>query len=595
MVGWALTVLVVTAGTAPTHAAEEPGAPSYEIRRVGHVVSTKHGDVFVQVAHPVLSGEIVPGPSVFTYSPYSLLGSPPNYRRNHDADRWVSRGYTRVWADVVGTGNSGGCWDYGGRREKETGHELVEWIARQEWSNDKVGMIGGSYEGTTATATAVTRPPHLTTIVPQAAISRWYGYAYSGGVRYSFNNEALGHQGTDAVTDGGMDTPLMLDSGLAIPPPLDVGGPRWAERVRSTITLCEEVEHTSHGYDDTPDYDRFWIERDYVRDADRISIPVLVSHNWGDWRVKQEEGWNLFEALKNSQQSAMCFGTRWEGHGTVSKCDQLAVRWMDHFLKGKDNGIDRLPRITTQTSDANGPRGWSQTNRISTAPIELIAQETATTSPTDYSWKLLPSDPITGPLSSVAAFPSTNANTEAHANHHARSNHDWFWFETPHLKRDTRIFGEIKVQIYSTINREWITFTPSIVDVDPACHGTIANQHYSQPDCVPQNLVAVTRGFLDTRYRKGLSKQVEVDSGQPTLVNVVAKPQDYVFKKGHYIGLNIQTEIVDWAIPKPFPCTTAECNQVAIDWIAGKTRLILPVVDAPKDPFDLFDFGGHHH
>jgi len=66
----------------------------------------------------------VKGPAIFTYSPYSVLGS------NGDQDRWVPRGYVRVWADVVGTGNSGGCYDYGGTREKRTGHALVEWIAR---------------------------------------------------------------------------------------------------------------------------------------------------------------------------------------------------------------------------------------------------------------------------------------------------------------------------------------------------------------------------------------------------------------------------------------------------------------------------------
>ena len=49
--------------------------------------------------------------------------------------------------------------------------DLQEWIAKQPWSDGKVAMIGGSYEGTTAWATAVMQPPHLTTIVPEAAIT----------------------------------------------------------------------------------------------------------------------------------------------------------------------------------------------------------------------------------------------------------------------------------------------------------------------------------------------------------------------------------------------------------------------------------------
>lgn len=40
----------------------------------------------------------------------------------------------RVWADVIGTGNSGGCYDYDGLREKETGYDLVEC---DDWSLPK--------------------------------------------------------------------------------------------------------------------------------------------------------------------------------------------------------------------------------------------------------------------------------------------------------------------------------------------------------------------------------------------------------------------------------------------------------------------------
>ena len=28
-----------------------------------------------------------------------------------------------------------------------------------------------------------------------------------------------------------------------------------------------------------------------------------------------------------------------------------------------------------------------------------------------------------------------------------RNNHEWWWFESPPLKKDTRIFGEIKVKL----------------------------------------------------------------------------------------------------------------------------------------------------
>src|SRR5688500_1526869 len=186
-------------------------------------VPTRHGNLYLEVVHPTSGGEIVKAPLVLTISPYSYaLG------RNTDSTDWVPKGYARGTADVIGIGNSGGCYDYGGIREKETGYDLVEWVAKQKWSTGKIGMIGGSYDGTTANATAVMRPPHLTTIIPEAAINHWYGYAYSGGIRFFLQNGFIGHQGPGAAADEGFDTPLLFDGGLAIPPPIDVQSADWA-------------------------------------------------------------------------------------------------------------------------------------------------------------------------------------------------------------------------------------------------------------------------------------------------------------------------------------------------------------------------------
>jgi predicted acyl esterase len=118
------------------------------------------------------------------------------------------------------------------------------------------------------------------------------------------------------------------------------------------------------------------------------------------------------------------------------------------------------------------------------------------------------------------------------------------------------------------------------------------------PQCLPQSLYSVTRGWLDTRYRDGLDKQKLLKPNVPFSATVVENPQDYVFKKGHHIGLNFSTEILEWSLPKPYPCFLATdpvaCLNVKVNWIDGGTSVTLPVVNAPKDPSDLFDFGHSH-
>lgn len=589
-------------------APQAPAAPpkTYEQSDpTAYIVETRHAKIYLEVIHPVDAGEIVEAPVILTLSPYSVLG------RNGDAAHWVPKGYARAYADVIGTGNSGGCYDYGGKREKETGFDLVEWIAKQDWSTGKLAMIGGSYDGTTATATAVMNPPHLTTIVPEAAISRWYEYAYSGGIRYSWTNKFIRDDSRGQAADEGLDTPLLFDFGLALPPPVDVQDPSWAERVQSTITPCDELEHMMAGYNfDLPNYDDFWLERDYIKDAHKIDIPVLIAHNWGDWNVKQEGAVNLFKALKNSPSKHLYMGDSWSGHGTPGGEYAATVdAWMDHYLKGVNNGVQNLAPVTSQTANYDGAMdkwysgAWPKTKKVS-----LIAQNEPSFGANKHPWMLKPrfeyyANPLFKPTPS--RFPSTNVNTESHAAHHCRSNHDWFCFETLMFKKDTRLFGSITVDVWSHADRKWLTMIPSIVDVDMGYHESYAGQHVGYD---PNGVVAFTRGFLDSRYRNGLDKPTLVKPNKSFGMTVVTKPQDYTIKAGHVLWVNLQTEALEWAVAKPYPgCETPDnidtsnvppttpCVDVYMDWEDAKFRVNLPVMNAPKNNDDLFDRGDHDH
>lgn len=103
-----------------------------------------------------------PVPCVVTLTPYGL---------DHFHDRAVafaSRGTPFLIVDVRGRGGSGGEFKpY--RQEGADGHDVVEWLAAQEYCNGRVAMWGGSYLGCAQWLTAKERPPHLATIVPTAA------------------------------------------------------------------------------------------------------------------------------------------------------------------------------------------------------------------------------------------------------------------------------------------------------------------------------------------------------------------------------------------------------------------------------------------
>jgi predicted acyl esterase len=65
----------------------------------------------------------------------------------------------------LGEDPSEGNGDAGTREEAEALHDVIEWIAAQEYSTGKIGRTGQSYPCWSQWNAARTRPPHLTTII----------------------------------------------------------------------------------------------------------------------------------------------------------------------------------------------------------------------------------------------------------------------------------------------------------------------------------------------------------------------------------------------------------------------------------------------
>ncbi len=107
-------------------------------------------------------GQKDPLPVVFTLTPYIS----DTYLER--AVYFAGHGYVFALVDVRGRGNSGGVFEPFTNDPKD-GYDIVEWLAKQPWSNGKVAMWGGSYAGFDQWATAKEFPPHLATIVPAAA------------------------------------------------------------------------------------------------------------------------------------------------------------------------------------------------------------------------------------------------------------------------------------------------------------------------------------------------------------------------------------------------------------------------------------------
>ena len=96
---------------------------------------------------------------------------------------YVSKGYAYVHLDVRGSGRSGGKFSYFGPQEQTDLYDIVEWIAKQAWSNGNVGGIGQSYYARSQWMMGIQNPPHLRCIAPYDGDIDTYRFsAYTGGI-----------------------------------------------------------------------------------------------------------------------------------------------------------------------------------------------------------------------------------------------------------------------------------------------------------------------------------------------------------------------------------------------------------------------------
>lgn len=434
-----------------------------------------------------------------------------------DAALFVPKGYAYARADVRGTWSSGGCWDYGGIKERHDGYDLVEWLGTRAWSNGKVAMTGGSYDGTTANAAAIENPPHLATIVPVSAISRWWGYAYQQGARSSYSGES-------ADIDPPSDTPTDFMFAYGFVPPPDPAAITDAQQLAMRWNLCDRVEQTLHGYNTEPDYDAFWKERDYLRHADRVKVPVLVAHGLLDFNVKTWEGTQWFQALRG--EKAMVIG-QWPHSNPRShwvEWDALLERWFERWLYGVDNGVEDEPAVHVQTND----RKWHEHETWGEAPLRSYR---------------LNEEPF--------AYVDDGTLTESEM---LRSNTNLDRFvrvEVPGTS-NIRLQGRPVLRLQAAASETSTHFVAVLLDV--------AKGGATQ---------VVSRAFMNARYRDGFEKGKDLEPGRGYTFDLEFIDKDWIVAKDHHLEVVIASSSNTWV----FPDEKRSENVLFLD----KSRLLLPL------------------
>jgi putative CocE/NonD family hydrolase len=128
-------------------------------------------------------------PAVLELTQYDIDGG-----RQRDFEEFVRRGYVFVQVYVRGRGRSGGFKsDNLGLQVGRDGHDTVEWIAKQPWSDGRVVTYGGSFLGMTQWRTAAQNPPHLAAIAPYVPIYPGWDVPNTNGIPQAWSAVIMGY------------------------------------------------------------------------------------------------------------------------------------------------------------------------------------------------------------------------------------------------------------------------------------------------------------------------------------------------------------------------------------------------------------------
>ncbi|MGA7157734.1 MAG: CocE/NonD family hydrolase [Acidobacteriaceae bacterium] len=149
---------------------------------------------------------------------------------------------------------------------------LINWIAKQPWSDGRVGMYGGSYEGFTQWAAAKRMPKALKTIIPAATVGPGIDVPMEGNVFWNFIYPWPFFT-LDKKTD---DDAVYNDAS------------RWAKLNRDWYVSgrayqdLDKIDGTPNPTFDEwiahPSYDRYWQNMiPYRQEFAKVTIPVLLT------------------------------------------------------------------------------------------------------------------------------------------------------------------------------------------------------------------------------------------------------------------------------------------------------------------------------
>jgi uncharacterized protein len=460
--------------------------------------------------------------------------------------RAVQRGYAVLIQDVRGRYDSGGEFrPY--ENEGRDGFDTIEWAARQNWSTGDIGTFGLSYPGAVQWLAAVSNPPHLKAMVPAMTFSSPQNFFYAGGtwdlswIEWIWDNVA---------------PDVRVKKNLPGPRSYAEAEEAWKKKGSKMLAdvplekLAELRGIAPYYYDwlSHPPEDRWWNWAELRDKYANVHAAVLNLSAWYDDNYGPEGATTNFAGLLRSRVSEPDIRTHlllgpWV-HGVDSTktvrsgdrkfapaaaidYDEVVLRWMDHYLRGINNGVDKEPAVRYFVM---GRDEWRESNSWPPAakmtPYYLQARTAA--EPTGSLSTSVPQD-----VNRSSAFLSDPEHpvenkysfSGAHDYSYLVARDDVLTFDSAALQQDTEVTGPIQAEIYMGCDCRDADLWVRLLDV--------------APDGTAFNLMSPGLDVLRASYRDQKQGRQLLQAGRVYLIRLNNLITGNVFKEDHRLRVQI--------------------------------------------------------
>ena len=551
-----------------------------------------------------------------------------------DPERFVSRGYAVVIEDTRGRYKSPGRF-YHGIYETNDGYDTIEWIAKQPWSNGKIGMTGVSYLAAVQQAAAVSGAPHLSAIFHiQAPMSYYQNGVRRGGafiqmvvpIAFLFASTSK-----EAAADPVLKAVLM-DAVQK--------GPQWLQHwpFGKGRTVLSRVPEDERFFFDTwvhTNYDKFYTDVPLWEPSQYLDkyadVPGYYVGGWYDLYRENE----FYSALAphKSQRIKLLMGP-W-AHGTygsfiLGDVDfgpqaalteqqqmELQLNWFDQTLRGKDTGVLTEPPVRIFVmgggdgkknstgklrhggqwrSESNWPLANTQFTNYYLGADDSLSSQKPVAAESSSSYVYDPQDPVPTVGSASYYFinfaVSENDPKRWYVPHGPQdqkespnclfckttlplsARQDVLVFQTPSLEQDTEVTGPLTIKLWVSSSAVDTDFTAKLIDVYPP------SEDY--PEGYAMNLAD---GIQRTHYRNGYVKPEMMKPGEVYPVTIELFATSNLFKKGHHIRVDISSSDYPAYDPNPNtgePYMTGHHSMVATNVVYHDkdrpSHIVLPII-----------------